>query len=57
MASDSQEVVARTSRLRPGFGSTTPQRKVHVQYGKGVPGPGAYEPVRSLSASNRLVTP
>ena len=41
---DCEEAIRRSSQIKPGFGTTTPQRKQHI-YGVGTPAPGAYEPL------------
>ena len=44
LAEDCDMAIARSSRIKPGFGSTTPQRKLPF-YAQGTPAPGSYEPV------------
>jgi hypothetical protein len=41
---DANAALARSSRLRPGFGTTSPQRQLPARFGLGVPGPDAYQP-------------
>lgn len=41
---DSDLALARSSRIRPGFGTTSPQRKLPF-YAQGTPAPGTYDPM------------
>ena len=41
---DCEEAIRRSSQIKPGFGTTTPQRKLPF-YAQGTPAPGAYEPL------------
>ena len=57
---DAKAATARSSRIRPGFGSTTPQRPPPM-YGRAVSdytGPGCYEPLeprlKDLKGSARI---
>lgn len=41
---DCEEAIRRSSQIKPGFGTTMPQRVHHI-FGVGTPGPGEYEPL------------
>ena len=42
MEDEAKMELQRTSRIRPGFGSTRVQHPEQLSYGKNTPGPGAY---------------
>ena len=44
LAEDCDKAIERSSRIKPGFGTTTPQRALPF-YAQGTPSPGGYEPV------------
>ena len=44
LAEDCDLAIQRSSKILPGFGSTTPQRKLPF-YAQGTPAPGGYEPM------------
>ena len=56
LAEDCDMAIARSSRVKPGFGTTTPQRKLPF-YAQGTPAPGCYEPMeprlKDLSGEDR----
>ncbi|KOO31769.1 hypothetical protein Ctob_007406 [Chrysochromulina tobinii] len=42
LTNDARRTLEKTSKIRPGFGSTTPQRRA-AMFGTTTPGPGSYE--------------
>ena len=56
IAERADQALARYSRIRPGFGTTSPQRVHHI-YGVGTPAPGCYDPMeprlKDLSGEER----